>query len=397
MKRPRAPAPYFGHKPEKICAVIWEALGDPPNYVEAFAGMLGPLLARPNPGKVETINDASGLVTNLWRAIQADPEGVARHADQPVHELDLHAWHALLVREADGLRERLGGDPRAFDVELAGRWAWGASAWLGGGWCDGRLHKRRPVLQGRGGTTQGGVGVHRDGLAKTRPHLGGGNQSACAGQGVHSLGVHRKRPAIGGQGDRPHVGVGVHAGLVGMQLPHLSGGAETGVGYGRGVHQRAGQHSDGLVAWMKALADRLRFVRVCCGDFARVLTPAVTTSHGLTGVVLDPPYDLGQRASRIYEVEDAPDIERDKTVAQRAAAWAREHGDNPLLRIVLCGLEGEHDMPGWTEVAWKTGGGYGNQTEDGRGRKNAERERLWLSPHCLKLRAHKQLSLGVEA
>jgi hypothetical protein len=45
------------------------------------------------------------------------------------------------------------------------------------------------------------------------------------------------------------------------------------------------------------LAARLRRVRVCCGDWRRILTPSVTTYIGLTGVFLDPPYahDLRER------------------------------------------------------------------------------------------------------
>ena len=267
-KRLRAPFPYFGSKYD-IALQIWERLGNPANYVEAFAGSLAVLLSRPEPGKVETVNDYDGLVANFWRAVQADPEGVAAHADAPVLEMDVHAWHRRLVESAESLRERLLEDPEHFDVKLAGRWAWGASAWLGGGWCDGKVGIRKPALGGRGGTPQ-------------------------AGHGVHQPSVHAKRPAIGGQGGegRPHLGVGVHRALHANALPHLYGGAETGVGYGRGVHSRAGRQFEGLVSCMQALADRLRLVRVCFGDFIRVLTPAVTTSHALTGVFIYLPYDL---------------------------------------------------------------------------------------------------------
>lgn len=45
---------------------------------------------------------------------------------------------------------------------------------------------------------------------------------------------------------------------------------------------------------------------------------------------------------------------------------------------------GEHEMPGWAEVAWKARGGYGSQS-DGRGRANAKRETIWFSKHCLKV------------
>lgn len=312
----RAPFPYFGSK--RIAApIIWDALGDVGNLVIPFAGSLAELLARPEPGKVETVNDRSGLVANFWRAVQWDPDAVAAAADQPVIEVDLHAWHARLTANAAELRERLEANPEYFDAALAGRWAWGASAWLGGGWCNGR---------------------------------GGG------------------------------------------KLPHLAGGGEVGVGYGRGVHNRDGRRA-GLVAWMRALADRLRFVRVICGDFERVLSPAVTTAHGPTGVILDPPYTPAERCKRLYEVEDAKDLPEEMLVARRAAAWAREHGDDPLLRIVLCGLEGEHDMPAtWRCVAWRGHGGYGLQAQ-GRGRANRERERLWLSPHCVRADAPRQADL----
>ena len=346
-----APFPYFGTK-RLAAATIWAALGaDIPNVVIPFAGSLSELWARPAIGKVETVNDASGLVANFWRAVQADPDAVAENADKPVIEVDLHAWHMHLVREAQGLRERLERSPFEFDAVLAGRWAWGASAWLGSGWCDpglltaeGAPPKRRPEISGGSGRARNGHGVHRTKL----PTLG---------EVVHKIRA---------------------------KIPYLSGGASTGVGYGRGVH-KGDARREGLVGWMRALADRLRYVRVICGDFERILTPAVTTSHGLTGVILDPPYAQDMRTKNIYAHEDA-------NAAKRAAAWARDHGDDPLLRIVLCGLEGEHNMPGWRCVAWKGHGGYGLQGT-GRGRKNRDRERLWLSPGCLDLAPSEQMNL----
>ena len=45
-----------------------------------------------------------------------------------------------------------------------------------------------------------------------------------------------------------------------------------------------------IVAYMRELAERLRKVRVCCGDWSRVCGPSVTIKHGITGVFLDPPY-----------------------------------------------------------------------------------------------------------
>jgi hypothetical protein len=130
---------------------------------------------------------------------------------------------------------------------------------------------------------------------------------------------------------------------------------------------------------MQALSDRLRDVRVCCGDWSRVCGPTPTTKLGLTGVFLDPPYSATDRAE-VYAAEDF-------VVAKDARAWAISAGNDPLMRIAFCGYDGEFTEPwpeGWAEVAWKSKGGYGSQSEDGNGRANALRERIWFSPHCLK-------------
>lgn len=86
-----APFPWFGGK-SKASALVWGALGhDVGHYVEPFAGSLAVLLGRPGPERrvTETVNDIDGHLVNFWRAIQADPEAVARWADWPVSELDL--------------------------------------------------------------------------------------------------------------------------------------------------------------------------------------------------------------------------------------------------------------------------------------------------------------------
>lgn len=167
-----------------------------------------------------------------------------------------------------------------------------------------------------------------------------------------------------GDGDQPrnlpHLG---DAGMgINRQLPHLGDA-------GRGEH---------IAAYFKALSDRLRNVRVCCGSWNRVIGDSPTIKHGITGVFLDPPYSDDADRADLYSAEDF-------SVAHDVREWAIANGDNPLLRIALCGYEGEHAMPDtWEAVAWKARGGYGSQGE-GRGRANASRERIWFSPHCLKL------------
>jgi hypothetical protein len=100
-------------------------------------------------------------------------------------------------------------------------------------------------------------------------------------------------------------------------------------------------------------------------------------NHGITGVFLDPPYASERNQS--YAVDS-------KGVAHEVREWAIANGDNPLLRIALCGYAGEHTMPeSWVEVPWKAHGGYGSQG-DGKGRENSAKERIWFSPHCLHTR-----------
>ena len=161
------------------------------------------------------------------------------------------------------------------------------------------------------------------------------------------------------------------------KLPHLGDA-------GMGVH-RPGQ---GIAEYLTAIATRLRGVRVACGDWTRVMGESVTVRHGMTAIFLDPPYVADERAA-VYAHES--------DVAQDVAAWAAANGDNPLLRLALCGYEGNYAMPEtWTCVPWKARGGYGSQGT-GRGRANAAREVLWFSPHCLQP-ASTQLALqGVSA
>lgn len=142
------------------------------------------------------------------------------------------------------------------------------------------------------------------------------------------------------------------------------------------VHLGDNGQGDRLLAWFAALSDRLRSVRVCSGDWSRVCGPSVTFKHGLTAVFLDPPYaDTAERAENLYR-EDCTQIAHD------VRRWAVENGSNPLLRIALCGYDGEHEMPAeWECFAWSAGAGFGGQAEERSG--NGTRERIWFSPACV--------------
>lgn len=165
--------------------------------------------------------------------------------------------------------------------------------------------------------------------------------------------------------------------IVNRQLVHLGD-------KGRGVNRKrvaitndgigCTRNSGGIYEWFAALAERLRYVRVCCGDWSRVVGPTPTTHQGLTGVILDPPYGVDDR-QECYN-------EDDRQVTHAVREWAIAHGRDPKMRIALCGYEGEHQMPeDWDCVAWKARGGYGSQSKSGNS--NCTRERIWFSPHCL--------------
>jgi DNA adenine methylase len=333
----RAPFPWFGGK-SRVSDLVWDRLGaDVVNYVEPFFGSGAVLLGRPGydaATMTETINDKDGFICNLWRAIKADPEAVAAHADWPQNENDLHARHAWLVGQRETLVERIEGDPEFFDAKIAGWWVWGICLWIGSGWCSGN---------GPWGVEDGKLlhlGDRGRGINRQLLHLGN-----------RGMGINRKLPEIGGSRGAPN---------------------------GRGVHMKT--QRDNVGGWFAALSERLRRVRVCCGDWARVCGSSPTYKIGPTGVFLDPPYgDEAARCADLYATDSG-------SIAGDVRAWCLANGGNPLLRIALCGYAGEHDeleAHGWDVVAWKAKGGYGSQ---GAGRENAARERIWFSPNCLRAR-----------
>lgn len=255
-------------------------------YVEPFAGSLAVLLKAPVVPRFEAVNDLDGLLVNFWRAVKADPDSVAKSADYPPLELDLHARHDWLRGQRESITEKL-KDPEFFDAKIAGWWVWGAGIFIGGGY------------------------GFRNSHAKIKSVLSG---------------VHGKTPV------RP---------------------------------------------WLEFLSKRLAKTIVLSGDWKRVVTNPYILPHWLSdsacsAVFLDPPYP-GTKAGY---VENSAGFEAQK--------WAVHHGENPKLRIALCGYD-EYDgkMPAnWTPVRWgsKHPGGYGSN-----GKEKSNAETIWFSPHCLKV------------
>lgn len=83
----KTPFPWYGGKAD-AAAAVWAALGDVHHYVEPFAGSLAVLFRRPHQCNrtyfSETVNDLNGLLVNFWRALAADPDGLAEAASWPV-------------------------------------------------------------------------------------------------------------------------------------------------------------------------------------------------------------------------------------------------------------------------------------------------------------------------
>jgi site-specific DNA-adenine methylase len=136
---------------------------------------------------------------------------------------------------------------------------------------------------------------------------------------------------------------------------------------GRGLHCLS--MKDNIEQYFKALGKRLRRVRVACGEWDRILSPACTFRHGVTAVLLDPPYSFEMRQTDLYS--------QDNDISTEVREWAIANGENPLLRIALCGYEGEHELPKtWSKQTWTARSGYARN-------KNHKLETIWFSPHCL--------------
>ena len=337
MSNPKIHPPYvwFGGK-RKVAPLVWRELGDVSNYIEPFFGGGSVWLLRPHEPKIETINDYDGFVANFWRAVKAEPDAVADAIDWPVNEIDLEARHRWLCKmpAKEQFLDRMKIDPDFYSVKRAAWWVWGLNAWIGSGWCGGEYWPNEPgKSKGRGVCDS----------ANKLPHLG--------------RSVHRQLPHLGSAGQ------GVH-----RQRPDPGN---------RGVHRPSAAIRD----WMQAISDRLRRVRVCCGDWSRICTDGATSYSKTVGVFLDPPYSgEAGRDNNLYRCEDL-------TISDRVRQWCIDRTDQDRFRIVLAGYEGEHDeleTLGWRVEAWKTQGGFasfGKNNEQGRA--NTARERLWYSPSCL--------------
>lgn len=167
-------------------------------------------------------------------------------------------------------------------------------------------------------------------------------------------------------GKRPHIsdrGVGINAG----QMPHIG-------------HKGMGEiFNENIYIWFRQLQERLRFVRVVCGDWTRVCGGNWQEKLGTVGIFFDPPYGVKDRAQDLYHQEST-------TVSLEVEKWCLERGRRNKYRIVCAGYEGEYlslKENGWQVFNWKAQAGYSNISKNGNVNENRKLERLFVSPNCL--------------
>jgi len=165
----------------------------------------------------------------------------------------------------------------------------------------------------------------------------------CVGRGPHS-GIRKKMPAIADNG-----GKGIFAPSNQGRVPQM----------------------------LTALSDRLRNVRVVCGDWHRVCADSVlrSPSFTITGIYLDPPYPASIAGRKTYLHETTSTVE--------VARWAISKTDSPRLRVAFSCRSGDEaskhlETAGWTCLRWTAA----SKGRGPRAKRNAVEE-IWFSPSCI--------------
>lgn len=314
----RAPFIWHGGK-SSVALEVWRRLGAVHRYVEPFCGSLAVLLGNPKPAKVEIVNDADMFLVNFWRAVVRHPQEIAEICRYPIVEEEYHSRHYWLVTKGKRRIAELSGDVDRCDVEVAAWWVWAINLSMGRSYCSG------------------------DG-----PWHWGGEawKQTVDPKATRCVGVDRMLIKIG------------NTALTGVFSPN---------------------RIDTLPEEFSALAARLQRVRVLNGDYSRCLSPSMLGMHEgkVVGVFFDSPYSAESVVeTRLYSVP------YDKTITAKVVEWSLKNGQNPLLRIAVCGYYDEFQaMPGWTCYRWHAHGGMSNHSATN---ENKTKEAVWFSPHCLK-------------
>ena len=124
--------------------------------------------------------------------------------------------------------------------------------------------------------------------------------------------------------------------------------------------------------YLVALSSRLERVRICCGDWMRIVKTDSTlfVHQDNAAVFLDPPYSTSP--DLYVECADVTESVRD---------WCIRNGGRKNVRIALCGYNDDHDAllsHGWTKMQGRAGGSGMNKDKANA----SKRERIWFSPYC---------------
>lgn len=345
----KAPFPWFGGK-SRAAHFVWQhflAGGTPiDNYVEPFAGSLAILLGRPK----SSINKRSLETINDFDGYVSNFwRATKEDPDQLAHHLDYPTSEIDLIARNNWLvenRARFKSDLLQDPNFFDAK----VAAW----WCYGQ------ILWIGGGFAQNKVGKKLPALSSSKTAAGG---------------IWRRDTRLG--------------------VTATDDLFEPGLA----IRDR-----------MRVLAERLRTVRVTCGDWTECLSPAVTVGNGITGIVLDPPYTTGEHA--VTYAADAHQA-KGRDIADEVRHFAIQNGKEPGVKVALCGYESDkHPMPeDWYVQDWIALGGFSSTAKVERkaiefdpktvfglktgaelaadsivrttqGKKNRMRERIWFSPSC---------------
>ena len=157
-----------------------------------------------------------------------DPEEVAFYADYPTVHQDLTARHKWLIQWGKDHRDYLSEDPDWYDAKAAGWWAWGASLWIGHGWCHPAQGDGRPLIQ----NTSGGRGI-------SAQVIGGLDRRSAVMPSLYGQGVFSKYPGPRYQDSRPFIQSrlsrqGISAQVL-DKIPYVSDSSGTGISRQCGV------------------------------------------------------------------------------------------------------------------------------------------------------------------
>src|SRR5439155_16138523 len=166
------------------------------------------------------------------------------------------------------------------------------------------LHEKMPNCDSRGDAARGSVTAA---LSEQIPELGSCRGDAAAGKAS----LPEQMPKLSSCD-----GVAVAGSATAGGRPQLGDAYARGRGVHGNDHAETCAHRRAwLTAWMSRLCDRLRTVRVCCGDWLRVCdSESDTVRLGTTGVFLDPPYSTeAKRDMGLYAVESGDVAHRVRT------------------------------------------------------------------------------------